>query len=104
MTAFLIFAEKCLLHEDKKNTSSYIIGLCLALAFALVPALETLIISFERPYTIQDDARQFLFWMQQWRDPELFNKDPIAEYFKSVTPPGYAALHYVLDKLGIGQN
>ena len=101
MTAFLIFAEKCLLHEDKKNTSSYIIGLCLALAFALVPALETLIISFERPYTIQDDARQFLFWMQQWRDPELFNKDPIAEYFKSVTPPGYAALHYVLDKLGI---
>ncbi len=101
MTAFLSFADKCLLHEDKKNTTSYVIGLCLALAFALVPALETLILSFEQPYTIQDDARQFLFWMQQWRDPELFNKDPIAEYFKSVTPPGYAALHFVLDKIGI---
>ena len=39
--------------------------------------------------------------MKQWRDPGLFNNDPIAEYFKSVTPPGYAALHYILDKLGI---
>jgi len=101
MAGFISSVEKCLLHEDKKNTISYKIGLYLSLAFALIPALETLILSFERPYTIQDDARQFLFWMQQWRDPELFTKDPIAEYFKSVTPPGYAALHYALDKVGI---
>ena len=101
MTRFLSFADKCLFHENKNNTTSYRIGLFFALAFALVPALETLVLSFDRPYRIQDDARQFLFWMKQWRDPGLFNNDPIAEYFKSVTPPGYAALHYMLDKLGI---
>ena len=45
---------------------------------------------------IQDDARQHVFWMLRFRDPELFRDDLIADYYQSTAPPGFAALYRVL--------
>ncbi|MGF1513888.1 MAG: hypothetical protein ACFB5Z_09360 [Elainellaceae cyanobacterium] len=42
---------------------------------------------------VQDDARQYIFWMQRFSDPSLFPGDPIADYFQSVSPIGYVGLY-----------
>ena len=39
--------------------------------------------------------------MQHWQDPELFKNDVISKYFQTVTPFGFTALHYLLNKIGI---
>jgi hypothetical protein len=49
-----------------------------------------------RPNTIQDDARQHIFWLQKYRDPELFRGDLIADYFEAVAPLGYKGLYWLL--------
>lgn len=53
------------------------------------------------PFTIQDDARQHVFWMQRFLDPELFPKDLIADYFQSVAPWGYRLLYQGAAMLGL---
>ncbi len=58
-------------------------------------------LAFQSSYTIQDDARQYLFWMQQFQDPQLFQTDLIASYFQTVTPWGYSSLYKVISHLGI---
>jgi hypothetical protein len=50
--------------------------------------------------TIQEDGRQFLFWIARFLDPELFRGDLIADYFQAVTPPGYALLFRGLSWFG----
>ncbi|HEY9649238.1 MAG TPA: hypothetical protein V6C95_01145 [Coleofasciculaceae cyanobacterium] len=57
--------------------------------------------AFSGEYIIQDDARQHVFWMGRFLDPELFPKDIIADYFQSVAPPGYTALYHFMATLGI---
>jgi len=52
--------------------------------------------AFSADYVIQDDARQHVFWMQRFTDPELFPGDLIADYFQSVAPQGYAGLYHIL--------
>jgi hypothetical protein len=39
--------------------------------------------------------RQYAFWLGRLRDPGLFPNDLIADYYQSVTPPGYQALYWV---------
>ncbi|MGV2828300.1 hypothetical protein [Myxosarcina sp. GI1(2024)] len=53
------------------------------------------------PHTIQDDARQHVFWMQQFNDADLFSQDLIANYFISVAPWGYKVLYQLVNNLGI---
>lgn len=53
------------------------------------------------PYLIQDDARQHVFWMQRFVDPDLFPNDLIADYFQSVAPAGYTSLYKILAWAGI---
>ncbi|MEB3211766.1 MAG: hypothetical protein VKL39_10435 [Leptolyngbyaceae bacterium] len=48
---------------------------------------------FSAERIVQDDARQYLFWMQRFQNPELFSNDLIADYFQSVTPLGYTFLY-----------
>ncbi len=48
------------------------------------------------PDVIQDDARQHVFWMYRFHDPELFPHDLIADYFQSVAPPAYTAVYWTL--------
>jgi hypothetical protein len=57
--------------------------------------------ALEQRYIIQDDARQHVFWMQRFTDPELFPGDPIADYYQSVAPGGYAMVYRVGVILGI---
>ena len=52
-------------------------------------------------YVCQDDAREYVFWMQRFIDPELLPDDLIADYFQSITPSGYAALYQLMASFGI---
>lgn len=58
-------------------------------------------VAFSAEYVVQDDARQHVFWMQRFIDPELFPGDWIADYFQTVAPAGYTALYWIVAKLGI---
>ncbi|MGK7908840.1 MAG: hypothetical protein AB4040_16650, partial [Synechococcus sp.] len=59
-----------------------LVSVLFGLGFSVMGLLE----AFQVPYTIQDDARQHVFWMQRFIDPELFPSDPIADYYQSVAP------------------
>lgn len=96
-----IFSERLDELVSAGNRRAYITGLILALAYAALPSAEALNLAFAKPFTVQDDARQFLFWMQEWRDPTLFANDPIADYFRIVTPYGFKAMHWLLDLVGL---
>ncbi len=50
---------------------------------------------------VQDDARHFVVWLRRLADPELFAGDPIAEYFRALTPGVYTALYAPASVLGI---
>ena len=105
MTSFF----KLPLHHHKKtvlevNTilqSKYNFWLVLSIITAILFSLGGLKLAFHSPYTIQDDARQHIFWMQQFNDRDLFPRDLIADYFESVTPWGFAALYKLVASLGI---
>lgn len=55
--------------------------------------------AFDGTYSMQDDARQHVFWMLRYVEPSLFPDDVIADYFQSVAPVGYKVL-YRLGALG----
>lgn len=57
--------------------------------------------AFETPYTVQDDARQHVFWLQRLNDSNLFQGDLITDYFSSVAPTGYKALYWLANIIGI---
>ncbi|MEL6493746.1 MAG: hypothetical protein AAFQ41_01320 [Cyanobacteria bacterium J06623_7] len=52
-------------------------------------------------YTIQDDARQHVFWLQRLNDPDLFPNDLIADYFSSVVPAGYKFVYWLASLWGL---
>ena len=52
-------------------------------------------------YTIQDDARQHVFWLQRLGDRNLFPNDLIADYFSSVAPAGYKFIYWLANLLGV---
>ena len=60
--------------------------LLLSIFAAILFSLSGLKIALQSSYTIQDDARQYIFWMQQFNNNGLWENDLIADYFKSVTP------------------
>lgn len=57
--------------------------------------------AFASEYVAQDDAREYVFWMQRFVDAELFPNDLTANYFQSITPLGYATLYKVMATIGI---
>ena len=52
-------------------------------------------------YTIQDDARQHVFWLQRLNDSDLFPDDLIADYFSSVVPAGYKFVYWLANLFGL---
>lgn len=72
-----------------------------ALGFAGWIAAKALVTAFSAPLVVQDDARQFIFWMARWGDPALFRGDLIADYFQAVSPAGFSLLYWVLAQLGV---
>ena len=53
------------------------------------------------PFTIQDDARQFLAWMSRLGDPAAMQGDLIADYWQSVCPPFYRAIYSAAAAIGL---
>ncbi|MGB6064752.1 MAG: hypothetical protein WBG50_08070 [Desulfomonilaceae bacterium] len=45
------------------------------------------------PYVTNDDVRQQIFWMQQWRDPELYRNDLLTAYAKNYVPWGVQGIY-----------
>lgn len=75
--------------------------LSLSLGFGLFYGILGLRRAFRDEYVVQDDAREYVFWMQRFVDSQLLPNDLIANYFKSVTPPGYAFIYKVMANLGV---
>ncbi len=73
----------------------------LSLTFAAIYGGMVLRKAFSGEYVVQDDARQHVFWMQRFLDPDLFPGDYIADYFQSVAPAGYTAVYRGMAGLGI---
>jgi hypothetical protein len=73
----------------------------LSLTLGFIYALMALQKAFSGEYVVQDDARQHVFWMVRFIDPELFPNDLIADYFQSVAPAGYKAVYQLPAWLGI---
>ncbi|AFZ51196.1 hypothetical protein [Dactylococcopsis salina] len=72
-----------------------------SLVFASFYSLQAIKKAFSSQPIIQDDARQYLFWMLRFFDGELFPNDLIADYFQSVTPDGYTTLFRLLSGWGV---
>ncbi|PIG91475.1 hypothetical protein [Gloeocapsopsis sp. IPPAS B-1203] len=73
----------------------------LSLIFATLYGILALQHAFGSEYIVQDDARQHVFWMRRFLNPELFPNDLIADYFQSVAPLGYAFFYRSFALLGI---
>ncbi|MBD3881146.1 hypothetical protein IFO70_05205 [Phormidium tenue FACHB-886] len=85
----------------KVPRSTVIFWFVLSLAFAVIFGCLGLQQAFRAEYVVQDDARQHVFWMQRYLDPELFPNDWIADYFQSIAPAGFAALYRIPAAVGI---
>lgn len=90
-----------LLTQTKTSRSQLIFWFSLSLTFSCIYALLALQQAFSSEYIVQDDARQHVFWMQRFSDPELFPNDLIANYFQSVAPWGYTTLYQLINAAGI---
>ncbi|MEM7556784.1 MAG: hypothetical protein AAF378_22345 [Cyanobacteria bacterium P01_A01_bin.84] len=86
---------------NKKSHNQIFLWLCLSLSFAAFYSLLALQKAFSTDYVIADDARQHLFWMQRFMEPQLFEQDLIANYFQSLAPVGYANFYKFMAVLGI---
>ncbi|NET04752.1 MAG: hypothetical protein F6K16_08430 [Symploca sp. SIO2B6] len=83
------------------SNSQVIFWFSLSLAFAAIYSLLSLQEAFSAQYVVQDDARQHVFWMQRFLDPELFANDLIADYFQAVAPAGYTTVYKIATAFGI---
>jgi hypothetical protein len=75
--------------------------LAFVVALAAVAGAVSTWTGFSDPLRIQDDARQFIFWMAEWRDEALFRGDLVAEYWRSVSPWLFTAIYRAFDLIGI---
>ena len=87
--------------ETKLYRRRSLCWLGLALFFTVIYSLLALNQSFKSDYVFQDDARQHIFWMSRFIDPELFKNDLIADYYQSVSPWGIKTLYRGVAMLGI---
>jgi len=46
-------------------------------------------------YVFNDDARQHVYWTQQFRDCELFRNDLLTEYARNIQPWGFILFYYL---------
>jgi hypothetical protein len=94
-------AKFLLATETKLYTKRSLSWLSLGLFWTVIYALLALQQAFASDYVVQDDARQHIFWMSRFLDPELFNNDLIADYYESVSPWGVKTLYQGVAMLGI---
>ncbi len=77
------------------------VWLGIVVALASVAGVASVLVVFSAPLTIEDDARQFVFWMADWRDKGLFGDDLVASYWRSVSPWLFTAFYRGLDFIGV---
>ena len=87
--------------QENGGKISLIFWFCLSIVCASLFSLRAIDGAFEHKYVIQDDARQHVFWMQRFTDPELFPDDLIANYYQAVAPTGYSTLYRIAAAAGI---
>lgn len=85
----------------KYSQKTLIFWFSLALTFAAIYASLAMKTAFSAQYVVQDDARVYVFWMQRFLEPDLLKGDFITDYFKSVTPLGFATIYKIVAALGI---
>jgi hypothetical protein len=65
--------------------------------YVLVGALGVFIFSqwsaLTNPYVVMDDVRQQTYWMEKWRDPELFQNDLLSDYAQNYVSWGFQAIY-----------
>ncbi len=94
--------NKSLLPKNAKISQKQVFfWFTLSLIFAAGYAILGLQQAFASEYVVQDDARQHVFWMLRFIDPNLFPDDLIADYFQSVAPVGYSNFYRFFAVLGI---
>jgi len=86
---------------NKKSDRGVIFWFSLSMTFAVLYGFLALKKAFVSNLSIQDDARQHIFWMQRFFNPDLFPNDLIADYFQSVAPGGYTLLYKSAAFIGI---
>ncbi|HIK28816.1 MAG: hypothetical protein N3E45_12545 [Oscillatoriaceae bacterium SKW80] len=86
---------------SKTPKSIKIFWFSLSMTFAALYSLLALRQALSSEYVVQDDARQHVFWMQRFLEPDLFPNDLIADYFESVAPAGYVAVYALMATVGI---
>jgi hypothetical protein len=75
------------------------IALLAALVISLLFTVRAMAPAFQAQDVVHDDARLHLFWMQRFRDPELFRDDLIASYYESVAPLGFQGVYWLLSRV-----
>jgi hypothetical protein len=75
--------------------------LCLGagLMFSLLFAARGMASAFGPGDVVQDDFRQWIVWLARLRDPNLFQGDLIADYYRALAPPGYTAVFWVFTRV-----
>ena len=94
-------SQSLLAKKTKISQKQVLFWFTLSLIFAAGYAILALRQAFASEYVVQDDARQHIFWMLRFIDPNLFPDNLIADYFQSVAPAGYSNLYRVFAILGI---
>ena len=87
--------------QERATDAVSIIWFSLSLVCALLFSIRGIDGALEHKYIIQDDARQHVFWMQRFTDPELLPDDLIANYYQTVAPSGYTAFYRIGAAAGI---
>ena len=93
--------NKILLPDTKISQKQVFFWFSLSLIFTAVYAILALQQAFSSEYVVQDDARQHVFWMLRFIEPNLFPDNLIADYFQSVAPAGYSNFYRGFAALGI---
>ncbi len=83
--------------SDRKWLFWYVLTIVFSLSYGLMALKE----AFDGQWIVQDDARQHVFWMMRYLDPNLFPNDLIADYFQSVAPIGYKTVYRLGTNMGI---
>ncbi|MGK7876031.1 MAG: hypothetical protein AB4426_22845 [Xenococcaceae cyanobacterium] len=84
-----------------KGRPQMIFWFTLSMTFTASFGMQVLQKAFSGEYLIMDDARQYVFWMQRFVDPELFPNDLIADFYQSVSPRGFSGFYQLMAMVGI---
>ena len=86
---------------EKKTSPRTIFFFSLTIILAIFYGFLAMQKGFGSEYIIQDDARQHVFWMQRFLEPDLFPHDLIADYYQSVAPVGFTSLYKFMAWIGV---